>query len=105
MRVIGYHATLCFHCAMITLNLEALGDRTCEWTCRSSYSGDCGMDRCTTRQKGDPMGRTRKLTYWAVLSIQKFEDATPACVLESGRTIFAKVPHATSVHPKPNDVQ
>ena len=25
MRVIGYHATLCFHCAMITLNLEALG--------------------------------------------------------------------------------
>ena len=24
-RVIGYQATLCFHCAMATLNLEALG--------------------------------------------------------------------------------
>ena len=26
MRVIGYQATLCFHCAMTALNLEALGE-------------------------------------------------------------------------------
>ena len=28
MYVVGYKATLCFHCAMTALNLEALGEGT-----------------------------------------------------------------------------
>ena len=59
MRVVGYQATLCFHCAMTALNLEAPRVMASTWTCRWSCSEGCGMARCTTTWDGFTLGEGR----------------------------------------------
>ena len=60
VRAIGYRATLCFHCAMTALDLEARGMARVSRVAEDAPEA-AGMARCTTTRAGScwPMGAWR----------------------------------------------